>query len=121
MTLSQRCCIGFSGHRVACIIGVRSDEREKPQEVLVDLEMEVEVGRCVQSDEAADLPVDYAAAAQLVTCIGEEGRFHLLESYAGALLDALFASYKIYWAKVTLYKPAALPSARYAKVVMERP
>lgn len=65
--------------RVRCLIGVLDPERVHPQEVRVDLEVELDASAAARQDDLR-LALDYGELGREVAFVLEEGRFHLLES-----------------------------------------
>jgi dihydroneopterin aldolase len=91
--------------------GVSLAERMEPQPFEVDLVMEFDLSRPAASDELADT-VDYAAAYEMVRRIVEERSFRLIEALAGAIAEAVLATFKLEYVEVAVRKPKApLPGA----------
>jgi 7,8-dihydroneopterin aldolase/epimerase/oxygenase len=91
--------------------GVSLAERMEPQPFEVDLVLELDLSRPAASDELADT-VDYAAAYEIVRGIVEERSFRLIEALAGAIAEAVLATFKVDEVEVAVRKPKApLPGA----------
>ena len=91
--------------------GVSAEERSEPQPFEVDLVLRLDLSRAAASDELADT-VDYAAAFVVARRIVEGRSFHLLEALAGAIADAVLATFAVDQAEVRVRKPKApLPGA----------
>jgi len=104
--------------------GVHSREQEEGQRFCVDIEIHGGVGRALDSDALEDT-VDYEHVVALVRDINTSHRFNLIESFAGAIADALFESFpRIDEACVRVSKlcPMLLPgvAATEAEVLVRR-
>jgi dihydroneopterin aldolase len=86
--------------------GVSLAERMEPQPFEVDLVMELDLSRPAASDELTDT-VDYAAAYETVRSIVEERSFRLIEALAGAIAEAILATFKVDDVEVADRKPKA--------------
>lgn len=111
--------LGFEALAAHCIIGTLPDERKKKQTVLIDLSLKCDMTTCVATDAVTDT-VNYAEVAAFVQKIGEENSYHLIESYAFAILRECFRRYPVFSAKVRVRKPGALPNATCAFVEIEQ-
>jgi dihydroneopterin aldolase len=87
-------------------LGAGDDERELPQLLEVDLEVEADLAAAGESDALADT-VDYGPLVKLVGRTVEGGAFRLLEGLAGSLArDALDADRRILAVTVRVRKLA---------------
>ncbi|MFQ5992942.1 MAG: dihydroneopterin aldolase [Nitrospiraceae bacterium] len=86
--------------------GVDQAEREDPQPIAVDLDLEYPLGRWEEAAATADLThtVDYAAIAGRVVEVGTQERFVLLETLADRILTMLFAEFPIRSARLWVRK-----------------
>ena len=101
-------------------IGVPDEEREKPQRLLVSLELRVkDIGPAAHTDNVK-LTVDYAAAAQRVKSIAELRPRKLVESLAEEICVDLLRVFPISSLTVEI-KKFILPDARYVSIAIERP
>lgn len=71
--------ITVRGLRVPTLIGVTADERDRKQVVVVDLEVEIDLGKASRSDNLADT-LDYSSLVAGVARVASEGSRSLLES-----------------------------------------
>lgn len=81
--------IQFPGHH-----GVSDQERAVGGRYVVDLELAYDLRLPGRSDALADT-IDYSAVYTLVVAIGRERQFHLLETLAQTLADAVLAQFPI--------------------------
>ena len=75
---------------VHCIVGVLERERHTPQEVQIDLGMQVDLTLAADRDDLA-ASVDYASVANQVRFLATEGRFRLIETLGLAALRMILA------------------------------
>lgn len=69
-------------------VGVSAEERKKPQDCLVDVELARDLHRATQTDDLRDT-LDYAQVFDLVQGLAGEEEFALLERFAGRLEEEL--------------------------------
>ena len=74
----------LSGIRCRLRVGVTPPERRVPQDCLVDVELECDLSRPMQTDDLHD-SLDYARVFEIVLGLAREREFALLEGFAGAL------------------------------------
>lgn len=101
------------GLKVFAYHGVTPEEKERGQDFLIDLEMELE--RIAVDDDVATT-VDYSEVAAGVGKVVEDGRCELLETVAERVLDYLLSFEMVRRATVTIYKPDAPMPLEVARV-----
>lgn len=103
--------------RMDVIVGILPHEREEPQPLIADVELDVDLE---PAGETGDLStsVDYGAVANEVRFLAGAGHWRLLETLAVALLRHLVTG-PVQSARIRLRKPAILDRAVPA-VRMER-
>lgn len=111
--------IGIHHHKIDCIIGCLPEERKNEQEIFIDVKVKAPFSACVQSHDISDT-ISYVSIADLCTKTAKEQQHLLLEALAVDILDTLFSKYDIEWAWIRIKKPAAIPTAEYALVELER-
>ena len=72
------------GVRCRMRVGVSPTERREPQDCLVDVELERDLSRPMQTDDLQD-SLDYAQVFALIQRLACEEEFALLERFAGRL------------------------------------
>lgn len=115
--------IGTTGIRnlqIDCIVGIYEHERQRPQRVFVDVELDYDFETAARWDKIGDA-VDYDDVAQQLTDLIRRQGFQLIETMAEAaavmLLDQLGMVQTV---RLEVRKPAAVPSADYSFVRIER-
>jgi dihydroneopterin aldolase len=106
--------------RVRCLVGILPHERERAQEILVDVELDRDFAEAARREDVS-ATVDYAAvAAELASWIAAQ-RAQLIETLAVRACDMLLARWpEVTRARVCIKKPAAVAAARHAAVAFER-
>jgi len=87
--------------------GVYEEERERGQDFLFDVELEV--GERGTSDRIEDA-VDYSAVARAVREVSDAHAYALLEALASAVADDLRERFEVDRATVRVTKPAVQPA-----------
>ncbi|HEX2055010.1 MAG TPA: dihydroneopterin aldolase, partial [Nitrospiraceae bacterium] len=90
--------------------GVTREERERPQKLAVDVELDVPIGRAAHTDTLANT-VDYGAVADKIVALVAHERCHLLETLADKILAMLFTTFAVERARIWLRKLNAPLSA----------
>ncbi len=111
--------IGFERYKINCVIGTLAYERQHPQELIIDLNVEANITLAAASDALSDT-ISYVILAQMCEQIALKGQFHLLEAFAATVLESLFATFTIRKAKILVRKPGAIAGADNAFVELER-
>ena len=114
--------ISISGLRAQTHIGVTPEEREQPQQVVVDLELEADLRAAGRSDALEDT-VDYANVTSMVTRLVEASQAHLLEHLAEDIAEALLRLEGLRAVRVEIAKdpPPVVENVRRISVRIERP
>ena len=111
---------GLKNLEVTGIVGVYPHERERPQPVFFDVEVDYDIAPAARSDALADA-VDYDGIAAAVGDLVRQRRFALLEALAeeaaALLLDRIGRARRV---RLEVRKPQAVPAAACAFVRVER-
>jgi dihydroneopterin aldolase len=113
--------VELRGLRVFGRHGAYEDERERGQDFLFDVELEVGVRGA--SDRLEDA-VDYAAVAACVREVSDARAHVLLESLATAVADELLRRFATERVRIRVRKPEARPAGlevEFSAVTVERP
>jgi 7,8-dihydroneopterin aldolase/epimerase/oxygenase len=90
--------------------GVTDRERSVLRPLIIDVEVTADLTKAQQSDNIADT-VNYSTVHKLIMQIVETHSYRLLESLAGAILDALFEDERVLAARLRIGKPERLDGA----------
>lgn len=97
--------------RLTPIIGVYKHERLESQEIIINLELEYNATKAMQSDNLEDA-LDYDIIKSQIKELVDDTRFRLLERMADHLLTAILTFHKgIKRATIEIDKPGALKEA----------
>ncbi len=111
---------GLQGLRVECIVGIHPPERETPQSVLFDIDLDYDVAAAATGD-AIGAAVDYTIVASQVTRLAERRQFRLIETMAVEAAAMLLAQFpQVTRVRIEVRKPAAVPAAACSFVRVER-
>jgi dihydroneopterin aldolase len=92
----------LSGIRVAGRHGARPGEKDEPQDFIVDLDIEVNVG-----DDDIGGTADYRRVIEATRGIVEQRSFDLIESMAAAIADDLLRLERVARVTAVVHKPNA--------------
>ena len=93
--------------RLRTFVGFNDEEREKRQDVVVNLSISHELAAGVFND-SVEAALNYKTITKAIIAHVEDNRFLLLEKLASDLLDICTRSSKVRKAEVTVDKPHAL-------------
>lgn len=111
---------GLHDLRVDCIVGIHPHEREAPQAVFIDLEVDYDFAPAAASEGIAEA-IDYTAIADRLAALCVTRRFQLLETMAEeAAASVLSSDARILAVRLEIRKPAAVPAASAAFVRVAR-
>ena len=116
--------LGVEGIEVTAYHGVYDDEKERGRRFRIDVHVKGEWSDAVRSDDLRDT-LDYDAIVQHIHRVNQRRRFHLIESFAGAIADDLLHDFPgLLEARVCVRKlafPEWGPKACAVAVVTRRP
>ena len=102
-----------------CIIGLYPEEREKKQDILINVTMETDLHAAGKSDDLNDT-VDYKSIKLNILDFVENSSFQLIESLAEGIAQICLNDSKVQGATVTLDKPGALRFCKSVAVEVTR-
>ena len=111
---------GLKSLQVDCIVGIYEHERQTPQTVIMDIDLDYDFAAAAGSDAIGDA-VDYDRVASGVTELVQRRAFQLIETMAeetAAMLLARLAQVRT--VRLEIRKPAAVPAAACSFVRVER-
>ncbi|QDT89059.1 dihydroneopterin aldolase [Gimesia algae] len=101
------------------IIGINDEEREKKQDVLINITMQVDLKTAGQSDDINDA-VNYRTITKEIIELVESSHFQLVEKMADQVAQICLQDHKVHSAEVQIEKPGALRFARSVGVTVFR-
>jgi dihydroneopterin aldolase/D-erythro-7,8-dihydroneopterin triphosphate epimerase len=101
------------------IIGIHDWEREKKQDILINIEMEADCRPAGISDDFQDA-VDYRAVSKAVIALVETSEFYLVEKMAEEIAEICLQNPKVSVARVRVEKPGAVRFSRSVGIEVER-
>jgi dihydroneopterin aldolase/D-erythro-7,8-dihydroneopterin triphosphate epimerase len=102
-----------------CIIGIFPEEREKLQDVLINIELDCDIPNAAKSDSIEDT-VNYKELNKSIIDMVEGSDFMLIETMADRIADLCFDEGRVLRVKVSVDKPGALRFARSVAVEISR-
>ncbi len=100
-------------------VGVTDAERAKPQRLLLNLEIEHDLGPAAAKDDLAGT-IDYYAVCQRLLRLGEGRQWRLIEALAVEIADIVLKEFRAK-SVVVQVKKFVIPEARYVAVQVHRP
>ncbi len=101
------------------IIGLNDWEREKKQDILLNLELQVETRRAAESDDIED-SLNYRSLTKAIVQHVESSSRFLVEALAADIARIAIVDFGAKGVKVRLEKPGALRFAKSVGVEIER-
>lgn len=103
---------------IRTIIGFNPDERKNRQDVLINIEIEVDTQKAIETDESEGI-YDYKVITKQVISLVQESQFNLLERLTHEILLLIMEDERVMRARVEVDKPHALRFAESVSVIME--
>lgn len=104
---------------IRCIIGIFPEEREKKQDVLINVVMEADLHQAGLTDDINDT-VDYKRITKAILAAIEPSSYGLIEKMAQVIADICFTDPLVEKVAVTIDKPGALRFAKASAVTIYR-
>ena len=101
------------------IVGINPEEREKTQEIIINLALEADTRPAAASDAIGDA-VNYRTVAERVIGLVEGSGFFLVERLAERIADLCLEDPRVTACEVTVEKPTALRFAGSVGVKIRR-
>ena len=101
------------------IIGIHDWEREKKQDILINVEMEADCSPAGLSDDFRDA-VDYRAVTKSIIALVEGSSFFLVERMAEEVAKICLEDSRVTTARVRVEKPGAVRFSRSVGIELER-
>ena len=100
------------------IIGVNDKERERPQEIVINIQLFTDLRRAGETDDIADCS-DYQAVADKVTAHAATARRYTVEALAADIARIVLREPAVERVVVRVEKPGAIKSCRSVGVEIE--
>lgn len=101
------------------IIGVSDREREKPQEIVINISMYVDTTRAGESDNIEDT-VNYRTISKKVIAHAETSNRYIVEALAADIARICLEEAEVQKVRVRVEKPGAVRFSRSVGVEIER-
>lgn len=102
-----------------CIIGINKDEREKRQDVIINLVLYADLSAAGRNDRIDDT-VNYKSIKNSVVALVEDSRYYLVEKLAEEIAQTCLQYAPVRAVRVMLEKPGALRFARSVGIEIVR-
>lgn len=110
--------INVTNLRLRTFIGFNPEEREKKQDVVINLEIHYPADEACETDEV-DQALNYKVITKEVITIVEQGHFLLLEKLVAEILAVCHSHTSVNYAKVRVDKPHALRFADSVSLTLD--
>lgn len=107
------------GFKIDTLIGVYEWERQQPQSLLLDIDMDIDLQPAARSDDVVDT-IHYGHLAELLRSQLAQQQFYLLEALAEFVAELILGDYAAKWVRVRVVKPGILPHVREVGIQIER-
>ena len=105
---------------ITCIIGILPNERVKEQTLLLNINLDVDIGDSTFADDINET-IDYTKIAEMATQLAITKKYKLIESFCRDLNNLFLDTFKVIQkTRITVKKPNALPKAKYAAYSMKK-
>ena len=105
---------------ITCIIGILPNERVKEQTLLLDINLDVDIGDSTFADDINET-IDYTIIAEMATQLAITKKYNLIESFCKDLNNLFLETFQaIQQTRITVKKPNAIPKAKYAAYTMKK-
>lgn len=102
-----------------CIIGIFPDEREKKQDILINVVIWADLSAAGKTDDIKDA-VDYKQVTKAILAAIEPSSYFLIERIAQVVADICLTNTHVKRVRVTIDKPGALRFAKASAVSIYR-
>ena len=105
---------------ITCIIGILPNERVKEQTLLLNINLDVDIGDSTFADDINET-IDYTIIAEMATQLAITKKYNLIESFCKDLNNLFLKTFQaVQQTKITVKKPNAIPKAKYAAYTMKK-
>lgn len=104
---------------VMASLGIYEVEKQKPQRVIVSIDLAVKEGKAAIGDDISNV-VSYEIVVKKVEAIVAAGHINLVETMAELIATACLKDRRVVAARVKIEKPDIIPNARSVGIEIER-
>ena len=103
---------------ITCIIGILPNERVKEQTLLLNINLDVDIGDSTFADDINET-IDYTTIAEMATQLASTKKYNLIESFCRDLNNLFLETFQaIKKTRISVKKPNGIPKAKYATFTM---
>ena len=107
----------LKGIRSNCIIGINSDERERKQEIIINLLIFHDFSNI---DDEIDNTINYSSVYKFTKKFVENSKFYLIETLGNQLADKLIKEFKLNQIEIEIIKPSVFDDGETVSVKLKR-
>lgn len=111
--------IFLSGLKVKTHIGVTQEERDKLQELKIDVNIQLKNNNQFKNDDLSET-IDYAEIEKIISHITSTNKFKLLESLGEIIIKKIKEEYLIQEIELKISKNKILDSTDFVGVILKR-
>ena len=100
------------------IVGIKKEEREKKQDVMINIELEMDHSQAAASDQIENT-LDYRALTKRIIGLVEKSQFFLVETLADEILKLVMEDPRVEKGRVEVDKPHALRFAQSVSIEVQ--
>jgi D-erythro-7,8-dihydroneopterin triphosphate epimerase len=114
----QKTTVTIRNLALRTIIGFNEWERDKQQDVIINVDLDFDSADAVASD-AVERTLDYKQIKRSIIELVEQSRYHLLEALAHAIVSKIMENEQVLGARVMVDKPHALRFADSVAITIQ--
>ena len=107
----------LKGIRSNCIIGINSDERERKQEIIINLLIFHDFSKL---DDDIKNTINYSSVYKFTKKFIENSKFYLIETLGNKLADKLIKEFKLNQIEIEIIKPSVFDNGETVSVKLKR-
>ncbi|OHD13660.1 MAG: hypothetical protein A2086_01070 [Spirochaetes bacterium GWD1_27_9] len=101
--------------RLKILIGVFDFEREKTQDIIVNIKIKFDDSEASKKDDI-NFTIDYKELVDKIVLEVEKSNFFLLEKLSDFIIDIIFEHQLVEKASVEIYKPNIIPNCDFVSI-----
>ena len=107
----------LKGIRSNCIIGINSDERERKQEIIINLLIFHDFSKL---DDEIENTINYSSVYEFTKKFVENSEFYLIETLGNNLANKLIKEFKLNQIEIEIIKPSIFDDEETVSVKLTR-